>query len=83
MRTYADRVSHAADRHTWQGGRGYPTVARMTVPARDLLFVGHFDGDDGIVQPHDAEGRVALARWLELGVDDMVGLGRELMTTAP
>jgi hypothetical protein len=37
--SYAEKVYHAFGRHTWQG-RGYPTVARTTVPASELVEVG-------------------------------------------
>jgi hypothetical protein len=39
------RLLHAADRHTWNNGRGYPTIARMVVPAEELIEVGTYDYD--------------------------------------
>lgn len=39
MRTYKDRLMHAADR----AATNYPTVARATVPKDDLIAVGVYD----------------------------------------
>jgi hypothetical protein len=57
IRTYADRVMHAADRHL----TGYPTSKRMLVDAGDLLPVGIFDTSSGLVEVSDSE---ALESWL-------------------
>lgn len=43
---WGTRVSHAAGRHTWNAMRGYPTVARLIVPRKDLLHVGFFTADE-------------------------------------
>jgi hypothetical protein len=40
---YSARLRHAADRHLWNAGRGYPTVARQTVGASLLCPVGTYD----------------------------------------
>jgi len=55
MVTFADRVSHAADRHTQR----YPTVAGVLADRDDLIAVGYYDGKRIVVQ--DSE---ALAAWL-------------------
>ena len=57
IRTYADRVMHAADRHL----TGYPTSKRMLVDAEDLLPVGTFDTSSGLVEVSDSQ---ALESWL-------------------
>lgn len=41
--TWEDRLKHAAGRHVWNDGRGYPTVARMWVEADKLHAVGSYD----------------------------------------
>ena len=43
MNSYEDCLLHAADRHVWNQGRGYPTVARMHVPTDKLHRVGFYD----------------------------------------
>jgi hypothetical protein len=58
IRTYADRVMHAADRHETK----YPTVARMTVPDDTLVYVGDFDGKRVNFDPVNF---LALAEWLD------------------
>lgn len=76
--TWADRVHHAADRHTFNDGRGYPTVARMTTPAHDLTLVGTFNlGEphgveltDEAAQPGTPE-REALLDWLAVDEEDL------------
>lgn len=41
MKTFADRVFHAAGRHEHR----YPTVARSMVPRDELVLLGSFDGE--------------------------------------
>lgn len=57
IRTYADRLAHAADRHL----SGYPTSNRLLVDADDLLQVGTFDTHTGVIHPSNSE---ALEAWL-------------------
>ncbi len=57
IRTYADRVRHAADRHL----AGSPTSKRLLVDADDLLPVGTFDTRSGVVEVSDSQ---ALESWL-------------------
>lgn len=57
---YADRVHHAAGRHTSR----YPTVARSLVPADSLREVGWWDQDTGLVAPHGPDEAALLAGWL-------------------
>jgi hypothetical protein len=57
IRTYADRVLHAADRHL----TGSPTSKRLLVDADDLLRVGTFDTRSGVVEVSDSQ---ALESWL-------------------
>ena len=57
IQTFADRVRHAADRHR----TGYPTVSRMLVDDDDLLHVGDFHLQTGIVEVSNGE---ALESWL-------------------
>ena len=57
IRTYADRLAHAADRHL----TGYPTSNRLLADPDDLLLVGTFDPNTGVVQPSNSE---ALEAWL-------------------
>jgi len=57
IRTYADRLAHAADRHL----SGYPTSTRLLVDADDLLHVGTFDTHIAVVHPSNSE---ALEAWL-------------------
>lgn len=55
--TFADRVHVAAGRHTSR----YPTVARQRVSAADVVAVGEWDGNEGIVRVTHPE---TLATWL-------------------
>lgn len=59
--TFADRVYHAASRHTAHEGRGYPTRARQVVERDELVQVGCFDEKLGIVR---VERPLPLQRWL-------------------
>jgi hypothetical protein len=61
LRTWADRVARAADRHETR----YPTVARMTVRVEQLLWVGVYE--NGQVTLHDKNAEWAVANWLGLG----------------
>src|ERR1035437_6018653 len=49
VRTYADRVMHAADRHLWRYPNRYPTIARMHLgdEVNDLICIGSFHPDSG------------------------------------
>lgn len=60
IKTFADKVHHAAGRHT----AGYPTRARTEVDNAAVIEVGRYDGERVIL---DAERREAVADWL--GVD--------------
>lgn len=55
IKTWADRVYHAADRHLSR----YPTIARATVPIRSMIQVGTIEGRAITVTKPEA-----LARWL-------------------
>jgi len=55
MRTYADRVEHAAGRHRDHA----PTIARLVVAREDLIAVGSYDGER--IETQNSE---ALASWL-------------------
>jgi len=68
--TFADRVCVAAERHTARD----PTIARQYVHAGDLIAVGLWDSDEGVVQVTDPE---PLAAWL-----GGVIASRELLATA-
>jgi hypothetical protein len=57
IRTYADRLAHAADRHL----TGYPTSNRLLADPDDLLQVGTFDTHTGMVEVSNSE---ALEAWL-------------------
>jgi hypothetical protein len=63
---YAQRVARAAERMHFDGGRGYPTRARGTFAARDLVWIGQLEhGETGVrlsVRDHDT-----LAGWLGVG----------------
>ena len=78
IKTYADRVKHAAGRQATL----YPTVARAHVEATDVVKIGEFDPDTGVVtvgknapaDENDCWNR--LANWLgiwpsELILDDL------------
>jgi hypothetical protein len=68
---YHWRLMHAADRHLWNGGRGYPTTARQTVPSYLLRAVGEYDTDTNMFT---ALGAVDDAPGVEMagpGVDNM------------
>lgn len=79
IRTWADRVHHAAGRHVWgldpgrPFGGGYPTIARTAVPPDELVRVGTYDG-----HTLDITDRAALAEYLDVDVAD---LHRELERT--
>ena len=62
MVTFADRATHAADRHSTH----YPTVARSFVPADDVTEVGTFDGER--VTPYNDGAAALLRAWI--GSDD-------------
>jgi len=62
---WADRVYHAAGRLIER----YPTVARMTVAADDVVTVGHLDCEDGEITLTEPGSRPLLAAWL--GVEDL------------
>lgn len=58
LRSYADRVWMAAGRQA----EGYPTIARMIVPAETLREVGTFDLEGGDLEIR-LEAHAVLARW--------------------
>lgn len=58
--TFADRVHHAAERHT----SNYPTIARRMALVADLIEVGEFNGEMVLVYP---DRFADLARWLNPG----------------
>lgn len=60
--TYADRVYHAYGRMV----DDYPTVARNYLKAEQLLQIGWFEPEDGVVDVNDYD---ALAEWL--GVEEV------------
>lgn len=67
--TWADRVSHAADRHRTH----YPSVARHVAEPTDLIHVGTFDGTQVTLEPV-AENIPLLADWLGIapGTDEAI-----------
>lgn len=71
--TYADRVAVAAGR----AAADYPTAARRYVADTDVVDVGVFDPLMGTIEV-DEGMRDALARWLEVPVED---LEPQLVTT--
>lgn len=78
--TYADRVHLAAGRHLER----YPTIARQSAAARDLVRIGSFDTTTGYVDLTDggvdeAQALVLLAGWLGLPVADIAD---QLWTTS-
>lgn len=56
MRTYEERLLHAADRHRTR----YPTMARMAVRVAELHLVGTYDTDTRTLLVTD---EAALAAW--------------------
>ncbi len=76
-RSYADRVLHAADRHL----TGHPTASRLLVDADDLLQVGTFDTDSGVIEVSD---RQALQSWLAQAHGGIIpDLDTQTRTTTP
>jgi hypothetical protein len=78
--TFADRVSVAAGRHLEK----YPTVARASVPLDEVLRVGTFDTETGVVDlgagdVGEDEARHLVAQWCGLAASE---LSSELETTA-
>jgi hypothetical protein len=77
----ADRAIHAY----WRMRERYPTVAKMTVPAHDLVRVGTLDPERGVIRD-EFDARTALLAWL--GIEDVPGdrrilsLQRELCVLA-
>ena len=63
VKNFADRVLHAAGRHTY-GDKGYPTVARMWVDQQDVIEVGCWDGC--YVRVLGDEAIRMLERWLDV-----------------
>jgi hypothetical protein len=64
---YADRVHHAAGRH----GVRYPTIARALVDPDEVIEVGDYDYETGVVTLYGAEERELLEHWLGSGpLDD-------------
>lgn len=56
LRTYEERLLHAADRHR----TSYPTIARRYIPEDDLILVGTYDTDTKALDVVDEE---ALRGW--------------------
>jgi len=65
LKTYADRALHAWGRHV----KRYPTVARALVEPYEVVQVGSFDPEAGVVAVFRGTQHGALKRWL--GVDDL------------
>ena len=65
IKTFADRVYHAADRMV----TNYPTVARAVMPVADLERVGTFDGQR-VSLVSDGGALTRLARWIGAGEVD-------------
>jgi hypothetical protein len=59
LKTFADKIHHAAGRHRVR----YPTRARTEVDEAAVIDVGLYDGERVIL---DAERREAVANWLGL-----------------
>jgi hypothetical protein len=77
IRTYADRVSHAAGRHL----SGYPTSKRLLADADDLLLIGTFDPHSGMVDVSDSE---VLEAWLtEAEEGEIPDLDTQVRPTLP
>jgi hypothetical protein len=62
IRTFADKVHHAAGRHTAR----YPTRARTEVDATSVIEIGTYEGGSITIYP---EERALLARWLQVSED--------------
>lgn len=60
MKTFADRVSHAASRLRFD----YPTSARVLVAEKNLIRIGHYDGVECRVELESEEAERELAAWL-------------------
>lgn len=60
MRTWADKLYHAADRLLWKG-IGYPTIAFAFVPRDDVLMVGQLWHPERRIEIHDSE---KVSAWL-------------------
>lgn len=71
MRSFHEKVSHAADRHIAR----YPTMARMTVGRDTLITVGSaYILDEwyaGFEPNDDPEAKVALEEWLGDGFEEL------------
>lgn len=63
IKTFGDRVQHAAGRHGEGDQPPYPTVARQVVDRQALIPVGRYDSEQGEVLVED---RQALREWLGL-----------------
>lgn len=59
---FETRLMHAADRHTWNNGRGYPTMARRWVKPCQVRAVATYDTDTR--QVVDVVDAIALATWV-------------------
>jgi hypothetical protein len=61
---YSACLRHAADRHLWHAGRGYPTVARQTVDASLLCAVGTYEHAASLLTVSDpARLNAWVTRW--------------------
>ncbi len=65
LASYAQRMLHAAGRHTER----YPTVARALLPAAELEQIGWYDPNTRQVVLDGPQERARLAQWL--GVPDV------------
>ena len=71
--TYADRVDHAAGRHLVR----YPTVARLAVLPADVIEVGAYNTETGVVTVHGPEEAHLLAEWCRVDEARDAGLVTE------
>jgi hypothetical protein len=67
MRTWADRVRHAAERLT----AAAPVIATGVSEPDEFLEVGSFAAPEGVVLANNEEARSALARWLGVSAGDL------------
>lgn len=75
--TWADRVSHAADRHRTH----YPSSARHIAEPDALIRVGTFDGER-VHLDCDHDARLKLADWLGLRFEGDRSLAHEVATSS-
>lgn len=61
IRTYADKLHHAAGRHDTR----YPTAARVWIDPKDATLVGSYHYDYGRFEPAGGWELVQVAKWLD------------------